>query len=477
MVDVVAELKRRNSTGDPVDWTLVEDSENPDTGLSDPVIDYVVRTKLIEIYNRLLEVLTHEEDEVSPSLLVGGLSTPPGGLPIPPGTTSTAWVEVPPWTQALKFSGTNDGAIEGHVVFSPDGGVTVHAPIDSGELAAGEFTFSVPVFAPWVRVDVDNLEVVDVTFDVVTTYAAKPTSSFAFRADGNIDPSWPALLVKNIPTGQQPDGDFVNQRADGTVFVDHTPLGAAGVFESAIVDTDGWASGELFIATDQVSGALGVEIEFIEDVQAAIPVVRGTRTYSFTADDVTAGFAVYRFPTELDGLLVRYTNGGTPQGDFFSSLALRTGVATPQSSLESLFTPTNVAVMTRGLLNAKNDLGTYGNILRGALGGLRLSVFEQEAELQSKACSDASPSSLTASVTAAQLDVSKLADRKYVTISNADGTRTIYYGNSAALTSSNGTVLPPESAHQQEWDENVDIWVVTGAGTASARLSQTAGTV
>lgn len=45
-VDVDAELKRRNSTGGLVDWLLVADTENTVSALSDPSIEYGVRSRL-----------------------------------------------------------------------------------------------------------------------------------------------------------------------------------------------------------------------------------------------------------------------------------------------------------------------------------------------------------------------------------------------------------------------------------------------
>lgn len=46
MVNYNAKLQRSDVNGDPVDWTLVDDPENTDTALSDPVVDYGVRDAL-----------------------------------------------------------------------------------------------------------------------------------------------------------------------------------------------------------------------------------------------------------------------------------------------------------------------------------------------------------------------------------------------------------------------------------------------
>lgn len=52
-VPVEAELRRKNEAGDLVDYVLVEDVENPVTGLADPTVDYGVRSQLEAIAGQL----------------------------------------------------------------------------------------------------------------------------------------------------------------------------------------------------------------------------------------------------------------------------------------------------------------------------------------------------------------------------------------------------------------------------------------
>lgn len=274
---------------------------------------------------------------------------------------------------------------------------------------------------------------------------------------------------------RQPDGDFVPVRADGTAHEYDVPLGAAGVHTTPIIDTDGWASAEVFVATDQVSAADGIAIYFVRDTGAAVPVLEGPRVFTFTADDVGRGFATYRFPTELDGMIIEYTNGGVAQSEFYLAITVRIGTVAPQGGFEQSVGPTNIAAMTRGLVLAADDIGTYANVRRLGL-ALRVALNASETEVQAKSCSTGSQVALTASATPAQIDVAKLSNRKYVTISNADGTRTVFYGTGAALTASNGIALPPESTHLQEWDNSLDIYVCTATSTASVRLHQSGGT-
>ena len=50
---VEAQLRRKNAQGDVVDYVLVDDTDNPDTALSDPTVDYGVRTRLSAILAEL----------------------------------------------------------------------------------------------------------------------------------------------------------------------------------------------------------------------------------------------------------------------------------------------------------------------------------------------------------------------------------------------------------------------------------------
>ncbi|HEX9831665.1 MAG TPA: hypothetical protein VGA66_01035, partial [Mycobacterium sp.] len=273
-----------------------------------------------------------------------------------------------------------------------------------------------------------------------------------------------ALLTRAVQAGVQPDGDFVNIRADGVALTEDTPLGAGGVFTSAFLDTDGWASAELFIATDQVSGSDGIEIEFTDDT--AVGTVRGTRVYTFSADDVTIGFAVVRFPTELDGLRIRYTNGGTPQGSFFLACTLRVEQVAPQSSVEQQINATNIALMTRALLNARNDAGVYGNILRADGGGLRVAINEHEADTPIKALNNFQTNQANVGTSAVQIVGSPLTGRKTVAIKAlASNNAKVYVGRSGVTTGSGFELQSSETLIMEIDDTAPGIFAIANSGT------------
>jgi hypothetical protein len=54
---VEAELRRKNGTGDLVDYVLVDDAANPQTGLADPTVDYGARTRLDTVVTNLESIL------------------------------------------------------------------------------------------------------------------------------------------------------------------------------------------------------------------------------------------------------------------------------------------------------------------------------------------------------------------------------------------------------------------------------------
>lgn len=292
------------------------------------------------------------------------------------------------------------------------------------------------------------------------------------RANETFGPEDVLQATASIVHGEQPDGDFVAQRADGTVLTNSSTLLAGATYTSAWINTDGWASAELFIATDQVSASTGIEIEFTDDVQAGTPTERGNRFYTFAAADVTRGFAVFRFPTELDGLRIKYTNGGVDQGAFFLALNLRVGSILPQASLEAEVNATNVAAMMRSLVMAKNDSGTYGNITRGTSGGLRTSVNQHEVETPIKSLAVLKNTRTTVGGTAVEITASApLANRRSVSIKAiCSGSNFVYIGSSSAVTTSNGYPLANEQSLDLEVDATTLIWAIASAASQAVAV-------
>ncbi len=312
----------------------------------------------------------------------------------------------------------------------------------------------------------------DHTLYLQTLTAERLGQPASIRADSSFMADDVLEATASIIHGRQPDGDFVGIKADGTVLTNTSTLLAGATYTSAWIDTDGWATAELFIATDQVSGTNGIEIEFTDDVQAGTPTERGNRFYTFTADDLTRGFAVFRFPTELDGLRIKYTNGGTNQGSFFISLNLRVGASAPQASLEANVNATNVAAMMRSLLMARNDSGTYGNVTRGTSGGLRTSINQHEVETPIKSLATLKNTRTTVGTSAVEITSSSpLTGRRSVSIKAiCSGSNFVYIGSSSAVTTSNGYPLANEQSLDLEVDATTLIWAIASAASQAVAI-------
>lgn len=285
--------------------------------------------------------------------------------------------------------------------------------------------------------------------------------------------------VAAIIHGRQPDGDFVGLKADGlaqdrdgTNIETSTPLGAGATYTSGWMDSDGWASVELSIATDQVSGSNGILIEFTDDVAAGTPTVKTTRTYTFSAADVTEGDQTYRFNTELDGFRIKYTNGGTLQGSFYLAANMRTQSTNPQGGVESSFGASNTTIMTRGVITAKNAAGTYGNIERGTNGGMDVGIVQHEVETPIKALAGFKVTRTSMTTAAAKIIATPMTNRRSLGIrAICSGSALVYIGVNSSVNSGNGHPLSDGQSVDLELDDTVtEIWGIASTGTQAVSV-------
>ena len=241
------------------------------------------------------------------------------------GVFTGSWTDVEVWNGiSVILKGTAAATAPGTLVmqFSQDG-VTVTKPItvpveDIGGVISPR---TLGTIAKYFRVVYTNDAQAQTTFSLQTmlhTSQVNPVS----RLDDGFD-NEDVINVRAAPTGAQPDGDYVNGKADGTAFSSAAPLVAGATYNSGWFDTDGWVSIQLFIAADQLSAVGGITIEFTEDVQGAA-TVRATDSYSYTQTDIDRGYLALNLPTRLDGFRVQYTNGSVDQGSFFLQVDLRT---------------------------------------------------------------------------------------------------------------------------------------------------------
>lgn len=285
-----------------------------------------------------------------------------------------------------------------------------------------------------------------------------------------------ALLNSVIPVGYNPSGVLTALRSDGMVTLPtQTPLVSEGVYDSGWISLDGYNTLRCLITTDQVSASNGIIIQFSSNGVS----VDSSAIRTLVAAEASVGYKFFDTPIRATYMRFRYINGVTGQGLFKVNLEALTEVSESTDSVEATVTSVSIATLTRSVLMAKNDSGVFGPILRSVLGGLRTSIYQQEAELQAKSCSTHRCDMVNVTTGVAQrLDNTVLTDRKYITISNNDATKGIFYGTVSSLTSSTQAIsLPAGASHQQEWDSNLPIYAISSSGTCNVSLSQTGGTV
>jgi len=241
------------------------------------------------------------------------------------GVFTGGWVDITLWNGVSIFLyGTSVGIASGtlQMQFSQDGVTVQRETIINIEDISTANPRTVAPISKYFRIVYTNGGVAQTTFNVQTILHATQMDLIS-RINADLVGNEDVVTVRAVNTGRQPDGDFVNQRADGTAFVSVVPLGVGGVYDSGWVDTDGFVSVELFIATDHVSSPQGIQILFTDDVQGSA-TVRAIETYTYSQDEVDRGFLSINFGTRLDGFRVIYTNNSVAQTSFFLQCDLRT---------------------------------------------------------------------------------------------------------------------------------------------------------
>ena len=300
-----------------------------------------------------------------------------------------------------------------------------------------------------------------------------PVGGIFQTLDAPIRDFFPAHVTQNITKGRQPDGDYVATPADGGLAENTTPLGAAGTVTLGPFDTDGYKSIELYIATDQVSAGDGICIEYTPDSGAASPVYYPGPKFTYSAVNVSQGFLLKRFSPALDGFRIVYTNGGSPQGSFLMSLTVRNAqTENPSTGMEEDLDESLQTLLMRGVDFAQNDLGVYGNITRGPLGGKRVSVYEHESDTPIKSLNSLSGNATSVgSGSATPIATSAPAGTKSITIQgDPDNTKIVDIGFNASVTSGNAPyALSAGDAIVFEVDGTPTFYAISASGSQSVR--------
>jgi len=272
--------------------------------------------------------------------------------------------------------------------------------------ANGYQLYGAPVFAPYVRYRFVNTESVNQTdFFYSSLKLTTPINAQVLTVAAPIVSSMVVNLGRNIVVGQQPDGDFVNQPADGNAFeYTNATFAADAEYTSAWFDTDGYNMIELFVASDQVGATGGFIIEFTNNTNAGTPLVNATRTFTFNQYDVDEAFKLLNLITLLDGFRVRYMNGNT-QANITLVATLKINGSTTNfdksGSIQVTDFTTSVALgsisnFKTGSIDGRNgDTTAGGEDLIGAggiYGGFPTSTTPVTIQVSSTSANDAGPS-------------------------------------------------------------------------------------
>lgn len=302
-----------------------------------------------------------------------------------------------------------------------------------------------------------------------TTLFTIATKELVRTLDQTIQGSDPVNLSRSVLMGKQPDGDYANTPANGSISGNTTTtnLNANQTFTGTPQDTTGYVGGMCMFYSSHVGGSDGIEIQFSETTDFTLIHRRVTATY----DLVTEGVPIFFPVMQGEYMRVRYVNGGTATTTFLIRTEFFIDAAqVPLGALTAnTITDRSLSAMSRGVIVAKNTLGAYGNILRGVLGGLSVNMLEHATHTPIRPCN--SWSVVKGSVGTTESEFVSPAKAVSVNIFNSDNNITLRIAPSTASHAAGNyrTVLAGNDV-TIELGPGVSIWIRSSSGTASVEL-------
>ena len=300
-------------------------------------------------------------------------------------------------------------------------------------------------------------------------------------------------VIANVQLAQQPDGDYVSEKATGQAFIERELLTANEEFVSEWVDTDGWGAIGVSINADQPSAEDGLKVEYTSDVQRVSPEIEDTASFTFSQSDIEGEQSLYVvLPTQLDGYRVRYKNGATGQNEFNLNVTQFKETRTRQTNLNTDVSNDAVVGTNRSILFAQTDADQGGDIEKirksepGEDGGLRTAISEHETDTPIR------PDNI---FDVDQVDVPDLDGGGPVNILNGglsgrtklkitnDGSQPVFIGPDDTVTATTGYQIDPDVEREFPFGEGTSVWAVaedaTGGSTTTrldAATAETSGT-
>lgn len=159
------------------------------------------------------------------------------------------------------------------------------------------------------------------TFDAQVMFHTEQVGLVS-RLDSNLQGTEDVTNTRTVIAGQQPDGAFRNDPANGVAISTTANLIADATFTSSWIDTHGYNVIEVFVNADVVSAADGLEIEFTDDLIGQ--TVQQSNAFTFSDEDIFVGFKNVIVPPKLVGARIKYTNGSVGQSSFILQVDLKT---------------------------------------------------------------------------------------------------------------------------------------------------------
>lgn len=156
-----------------------------------------------------------------------------------------------------------------------------------------------PIQSQWVRIRYVNGPTNQTQFNLDTAFTTTAPPVSQVRLDTPLTDADLAATTRAIAAGRQPDGDYVNAKADGLMYASGLELNAGEISQSIFFDTDGWRSLQLFVETD-VAGE--VELQFTDDVENTRTVTDASTTVG--SPTLTSATALFTSPDDIERVII-----------------------------------------------------------------------------------------------------------------------------------------------------------------------------
>lgn len=400
---------------------------------------------------------------------------------------TSEWTDTDGWGTIEVFIVTDEVSAEDGIEIQFTGDVQASTPTVRGSLqytysesdaAEGFTSIFIPTHLDGYRVKYTNGSTAQSSFFIASTLRVNQVQEQTTHLTTNLDESNLATLTRSVQVGQQPDGDFVNNRSSGEAFRTTTLLAAGETFTSDWYDTDGWGSIQIIAAPDQPSAEEGMEVQFTRDAQASPVPVDFERTFTVDQNLVNEGGSEITIPTVMDGFRIKYTNGGTGQNEFLLVATLNVTRQNPQDNIVAPVTNKTPATIVRGNIIARDSNSDWSDIQRSdGQGGLETAVIEHETDTPIRGLSNWEAGQVTVtSDSAVQVAGGGISDRKTIVFKN-NGTNAadVFIGKDSAVTESTGFPVSQFESVEIEIEADTSLWAILSSDAGGSTNTQTLG--